>query len=194
MRHPAGTYEGRRRKRWERFEDEYAQRILSGMEPSTREQVEISLKHFKRIIKPKIVDAIKTQTIDDFISKRRLDKGAKPNSKVSPATINRDLRHLRAVLSFAHEWRYLARMPRFRMVREPEKLPRYVIPEHFAAIYHHCDVATRPLDLPYDAADWWRALITYCYMTGWRISEPLAVLSCFSWNWNVIVFVRRIFV
>jgi len=60
-------------------------------------------------------------------------------------------------------------------VREPEKEPIFVTPEHFAAIYKACDVAQVPRNLPYPPADWWRALISFCYMTGWRISEPLAV-------------------
>lgn len=61
------------------------------------------------------------------------------------------------------------------MVREAKKLPRYVTPEHFAAIYKACDVARMPRGLPYEPADWWRGLLIFCYMTGWRISEPLAL-------------------
>ena len=34
-----------------------------------------------------------------------------PDSTVSPATINKELRHLKAVLRKAHEWGYLPKMP-----------------------------------------------------------------------------------
>lgn len=66
-------------------------------------------------------------------------------------------------------------VPKFRMVKEPGKLPRYVTPEHFALIYTACNVAVRPEGLPYPAETWWQALLVFNYMTGWRISEPLAL-------------------
>ena len=44
---------------------------------------------------------IRTQTIDDYKAKRRQEPGKKANSTVSPATINKELRHLRAVLRVA---------------------------------------------------------------------------------------------
>jgi integrase len=42
-------------------------------------------------------------------------------------------------------------------------------------MYGACDVARFPYDLPYPAADWWRALLGMAYMTGWRIGELLAL-------------------
>ena len=42
-------------------------------------------------------------------------------------------------------------------------------PEHFAVIYQACDVATAPAGNNYSAADWWRSLLMFDYMTGWRI-------------------------
>jgi integrase len=86
-----------------------------------------------------------------------------------------ELRHLRAVLRVANEWGYLPKMPRIRMVKEPQKLVRYVTPEHFAAIYAACDAAQRPQSKVYSAADWWRAFLVYLYMTGCRVNEPLAL-------------------
>ena len=62
------------------------------------------------------------------------------------------------------------------MEKEPKKLPVYVTPEHFAAIYAACDQAKLPADLPgVQPGDWWRALLVMGYMTGWRISELLAL-------------------
>jgi integrase len=63
------------------------------------------------------------------------------------------------------------------MIREPVKLPRYVTPEHCAAMLRACEGARLPRnpDQHYPAADWWRALLVMAYMTGWRISELLAL-------------------
>ncbi len=61
------------------------------------------------------------------------------------------------------------------MEKVPQKLARYVTGEHFAVMDEKCEVACFPADLPYPAADWWRALLVTGYMTGWRISELLAL-------------------
>jgi integrase len=171
----AGTYFADNRKSWKDFRDEYERRILAGMQPSTKRNTEESLDNFEELAKPVKVQAIKTATIDDFVAERRKQPGKKPGSTVSPATVNKDLRHLKAVLRVAHEWGYLPKLPKVRMLREPKKLARYVSGEHFAAIYQACSSATFPAGLPYPAADWWRGLLTMCYMTGWRISEVLSL-------------------
>ena len=171
----AGTYQADSRKRWGTFRKEWESKIGSGMQPQTKRCTLDALDHFERIIRPGQVQKIRTQTLDEYVSKRRLEKGKKAGSVVSPATINKELRHLRAVLRIAFEWSYLSKMPRVRMLREPEKLVRYVTPEHFAAIYAACDAAKRPASDVYTAADWWRALLIFQYMTGWRVNEPLAL-------------------
>jgi integrase len=66
-------------------------------------------------------------------------------------------------------------VPKFRKLKEPEKLTRYVTDEDFKSIYEACEHAHLPR-LPgehYTPAEWWRALITMAHLTGWRISEPL---------------------
>ena len=69
-------------------------------------------------------------------------------------------------------------VPTFHTLREPKKLPLYVTPEHFAAIYQACEVAVAPATSNYSAADWWRAMLMFAYMTGWRIGEILSL----AWN------------
>lgn len=170
-----GTYQRDARKKWDDFRGEHDKRILAGMEAPSRRVVTDALEHFQRLAKPKKMATIRTQTIDDFIARRRLERGKCKGDLVSPATVNKELRHLKAALRIAHEWGYLPVIPKFRMLKEPGKLATYITPEHFAAIYAACDKAKLPRELPYPAADWWRGLIVMGYMTGWRISELLAV-------------------
>jgi integrase len=169
------TYKTKSTVLWDDFVQEYTERILDGLEPRTRLCATDALAHFKKHVRPVKVYYLDTPSIDLFISKRRGDRGKKPGSKVSPATINKDLRHLKAALRVAVEWGYLPKVPRFRMEKVGKKLVRYVTPEHFAAIYRACDTATMPKGLPFPAVDWWRGLFVFAYMTGWRISEILAL-------------------
>ena len=171
----SGTYESNAKKTWDDFRKEFEAKIADGMLPSTRRLVLETLGQFERVINPKRIGAIKTQTIDEYRSNRRGDRGKKKGDKISPATVNRELRHLRAILRKAFKWGYLPTMPDFQFEKEPRKLPRYVNPEHFAAIYHACWEVKEPADLPYPPADWWRGLLITGYMTGWRISELLAL-------------------
>lgn len=170
-----GTYQSNARKTWEQFRQDYDERILPGMSPKTRLCVESSLAHFERIIRPVRVSAIKTQTIDDFIAARRQEPGLKKGSLLSPASINHDLRHIKAALAVAVEWDYLTDLPKFRMEKVPKKLPCYVTGEHFAIIYQAADQVRLPADLHCTAADWWRALLVMGYMTGWRISDMMGL-------------------
>jgi integrase len=170
-----GTYRVHNKTTWESFVKEYDERILAGLAPRTRAQANTSLNHFARIVKPVRVFAIGTAHIDQFIAARRLEPGDKKGSLLSPASINHDLRHLKAALRVAREWGYLPSLPRVRMEKVVKKLPTYVTGDHFALIYAACDQARLPADLPYPVADWWRALVVMGYMTGWRISDMLGL-------------------
>jgi integrase len=172
------TYQGQEggRKTWKEFREEYERRVLEGLATRSRLASVISLDHFERIAKPAKVSAIRTQTIDDFIAERRKDRGRRPGDPISPASINKDLRHLKAALAVAVEWGYLTKAPKVRMVKAAKKLSRYVPGEHFAAIYQACETARMPEGLPnISPADWWRALLAMGYMAGWRIGDMLAL-------------------
>jgi integrase len=170
-----GTYQSNDKKTWKEFREEFRKKILSKKVARTRAEMETALEHFERIISPHRMSAIKTQTIDDFVAKRRQEAGKKEGDLVSPATVNKDLRHLRAAIRKAAKWGYIPKLPDFEFEKEPKRLPLYVTAEHFAEIYAKCDKAKLPNDLPYPAEDWWRNLIVLAYMTGWRISEILAM-------------------
>jgi integrase len=169
-----GTYQDKGKATWQEFRAEYDAQILPGLAVRTRDEVVAALAHFERIVGPKRMAVLVTNHIDQFIARRREDRGKKRGSLTSPATINKDLRHLRAVFMVAKEWKYLKDVPRFRMEKAPKKLATYTGPEHFAAIYQACEHATRPADISGIApADWWRGLLVTAYMTGWRIGDLL---------------------
>ena len=131
-----------------------------------------TLNHFERIIRPKRLAGIKTGTIDEYVAARRVEPNRKNGQPVSPATINKELRTIRAVLRKAVRWGYLARAPEFEFLREPGRLITYLPPEDFGTIYAACDAARWPDGGLFSPADWWRGLLVMAYMTGWRIGGP----------------------
>jgi integrase len=170
-----GTYRSKAKKAWAEFRQEYEAKVLNGLAVRTRDQVKTCLDHFERLINPKRVATLTTQAVDDFIAARRKEPGKKGGSLLSPASINHDLRHIKATLKVAVEWGYLPVLPKFRMEKVPKKLPTYTTGDHFAAIYKACEQAKMPTGLACSPADWWRALIVMGYMTGWRISDMLGL-------------------
>lgn len=176
----AGTYNTPQRATWDKFINEYESKTLAGMQPGTRDATQYALNHFERIIKPAKVASVTTGILADYVAKRRQESKAGPKRKrteklVSPATINKELRHLRAVFRKAAKWGFLAKPPEIEFLKEPGKLPVYVTPGHFALLYNAADQMRWPADLPYSAKDWWQGLLVMAYMTGWRIGSLLAL-------------------
>jgi hypothetical protein len=152
----AGTYQNPARKSWKEFRSDYETKILEFKAPGTRREAKLALDHFEKACRPIFVSTIRTQDIDEFISARRRDSSQRrPGTNVSPATVNKELRHLKADVRVAAEWGFVDKLPRFRMVREPQKLPLYMTPEHLSAIYVGCKVAGKPTGYPFEPTDWW---------------------------------------
>jgi len=168
-----GTYNDPSKKTWADFRQEYESKVLAGAKPQTRRLTLDALDHFERVIKPARVYGIKTADVDGYVAVRRGERGKQPGETVSLATINKELRHLRAAFRKAFKWGLMPEVPDFAFQREARKLPVIIPPDHFAAVYQKCDDATRPAGLAYPPGDWWRALLVFAYMTGWRISEML---------------------
>lgn len=171
----AGLYQNQSRKTWADFVTEYGERITAAMPANSRAEVDRALEHFGAIAKAGKMQCIKTQTVDQFTATRRQQQGRRKDEIVSPATVNKELRCIKAALRVAFEWGYLPAVPKVRMLREPQKLARFIEPDHFAAIYGACDAAKLPKGLPYSPGEWWRGLLAFAYMTGWRVSECLSL-------------------
>lgn len=171
----SGTYQSNTKKTWTEFREEYERTVLAAAGARTKADTLHALAQFERLIKPKYMRTISSRTIAEFVAKRQQERGLKKESRVSPATINKELRHLRAVIRKAAKWDFLTKAPEFDFLREPEKLPTYVTPEHFLKLYDACDSMDKPVGLAFPASDWWRGLLMFASMTGWRISSILAM-------------------
>jgi integrase len=95
--------------------------------------------------------------------------------QISEATINKELRSIRAFLREAHKRGYLSNPPVIALLKEPERIPTYIDPETFAKLYEHAAAAGAPSEQGFTAEQWWRAYMVFLYLTGWRAFEPLAL-------------------
>jgi integrase len=171
----AGTYQSKGRQSWEDFRTQYETKSLTAMEHRSREAAVQALDRFQETMKPKKVSAITSATIDDYVARRSQADGYE-GRKLSKATINKQLRYLRAMLRVAHDWGFIPKVPRFKFLKVPQKLPTFLSPEDFAKLYQACDHAKYPAALPnVSAGDWWRGLLMTAYLTGWRIGALLAL-------------------
>jgi len=174
-----GLCEDKKRTKWAEFRTQFEEFVSSSSSPRTLGEYQCALNAYQRLMKPVYVDAITTSELDRFVARRRNDRqrGKREGgpTELSPASVNKDLRGLKVAFRKAHQWGLLDRIPTFSMLREPERDPEFVDDEMFAKLYSACDTMKRPAGKHYDAADWWKAIITFAYLTGWRIGEILAV-------------------
>lgn len=131
--------------------------------PDTIDAYEYSLLAFEKIAKPRLLREITTRTLTDFTSKRV--------AKVTAATTNKDLRHVRAMLRWCHEQHYLRVLPDFRAasVREDRKLPVVVSQADFDKLL----AAIPKAKLYHCTADWLSMFVRIAHALGPRRGEIL---------------------
>jgi len=80
-------------------------------------------------------------------------------------------------LNTAKRWRYIQDVPKARRPKVESKVPSFISATEFGMLYAACDQATLPGCINSDAGDYWRALLSWLYLTGWRISATLSWLG-----------------
>ena len=175
-----GTYQANERATWDQFFTRYTAHVEARYGASSRLASRISINTFIRIAKPRLMHSIDTAKIDQFIGTRLKETGLRKDDEggplpVSLATVNRELRYIKAALRLAADWGFVDKVPRMRFLKPEQKLPTFVPPEHFAAILRACEVATMPVVPNVTPTEWWRGLLVLLYMTGWRIGQTKAL-------------------
>ena len=161
--------EPNKRMRWTEFRKEFEAHKAATKRASTCIQYRLALDQFQEICKPVYMDSITTRVVDLFIAKRSAQEG------IEASTVNKDLRHLRHAFNKAVDWGVMPKAPKIEFQQELERDPEYINDEGFAALYEACDQMTKPAGKHFEPSGWWRALITFAYLTGWRIREVLQV-------------------
>jgi integrase len=166
-------------KLWSEFLDEYERLVVVNYRShETQRLAREALQRFTTIVNPKLVHAIDRRDLDEFVAKRLKMPGKKTGDTLSPETIKKELRHIRAALNVAHEWNYLRTVPKMPRVAGHQTEKRFMTEEHFDAIMTACEVARKPDPRTHhdvNPVEWWRVLLTMMWLTGIRVGALLAL-------------------
>lgn len=170
------------------FYDETFKRLfLCGAEPTTFDVYAAMLNHWDKLIGSGLcVDEINTHTLAEFKS-RLFDSG------LSRATVNKNIRHVNALLAKLgpagpknrDALGLVSSIPWVRPMKEFTRRPRTFENEDFKNIYREASRMTLPDVDGINCADWWRALLLTALTTGFRRQ------ALFSLRWSDIDLVNQ---
>ena len=153
---------------WEDFCSLFLTKHASLKPKATYDFYERSLRFFTVLSKPKLLRDVDHVVLEDFVNERSLEVG-------SYATVNRDVRHIRAALKWAERRRLISDVPDFGPIflKEDRKKPTIMPEEDFLAMIAALTLA---LNLPTRSCGWWRAFLYVSYYLGLRRGETLSLI------------------
>ena len=114
------------------FADVYRGLHVATLAETTQERFGHSVKHLKKAFSSSHLSSISSQDIQAYHSTRRRDGAA-------PATIDKELRTLRAMLRKAVEWGQLRESPKIQTVRLEEKHRDFLTMDQLEQLVAECD-------------------------------------------------------
>lgn len=173
----AGLVETDSRVDWAKFRSEYETTIMPTWRSGTsRVEATHSLDAFERIARPKYVSRINKKMLDSFAAERLTEPGKKKGDTLSPETVKKDLRAIRAALSIAQRWDYMRHVPGMPEIKGYGKDKPFVTEEHFKDMMAHCGAARMPEGQHFTPEAFWRALLATAWVTGMRKGAMLSLL------------------
>lgn len=152
---------------WTDFVAEFLRHVRSVSRPQTAVAYGHSLDAFTRVVQPRLLRNVATRSLQDFAAGRM--------NEVAAATVNKDLRALRAALRWARGRKYIHDAPDFagsfvrEDVRDPVVIPEADISAMLAALeLPNLQLTQRP-------AAWWRVYLQLALYTGMRRGEALGL-------------------
>merc|ERR1711964_641264 len=98
--------------------------------------------HIERISPVEHIHELDHAALTAYVAARRVEKhNDKP---ISIATVNKELRTVRAALNKAAKWKFVSEVPEIPFTKEPQHEKHVLTDEEFAAISQACAVASYP--------------------------------------------------
>ena len=143
---------------WAKFRQEYEETVMPRWRSEmSRRDARHALDVFAGLSGVRHVDRIDARILDQYVVKRLKMPGKKKGDTVSPETVKKELRTIRAALNHAKKWKYMADCPDMPKIDGYGKDKPFVTEEHFDAIMGACDAARMPTDQNYTTEEFWRA-------------------------------------
>lgn len=165
------------------FDRRRSRGFLDDADPRTVNEYRFTLRKWERLTPDPPLGAIGREALEDFRS-RLLAPPAAPSQappllfpelhrpeasgSLSPATVNKHLRHVRHLLAEAADCEAIERVPKVRYCRTRRKRPRDVREADLSAIYRACSTALYPRLPGLDPGNWWKALLCTACVEGFR--------------------------
>ena len=144
---------------WEDFVKDFLDKHALRKPKSTLSLYRHCLNKFGQVGKPRQLAKVTHTMLEDFTNNRLKQEAA-------VASVNRDLRHIRAALRWAKRRGYISEAPDFKgvFVREDRKKPVIIPEEDFMEIVKA--LRNPKLVLKHRSAEWWRVFLYVAY--NWR--------------------------
>jgi len=167
------------------LERSYLPIFAAGCSPRTIRAYRDSVARFIEVAGDLPLDEIAVDHLARFKAERAAR--SRRGRPTAPATVNKDLRHVLAVLSKAgppgprnrDALDLIARPAWCRPLRQPRRLPRVPDNATIGAAYRAAAYAAEPAGYPFRPAAWWRALIVAALTLGFRRGALLSL----RWEW-----------
>lgn len=161
---------------WQEFRDHHNEHLLAGMKVGTTIAYDSTLNVFERLANPQKLSDATTTRITAFATALR-EQGR------SVATVARHLRHLKAVLRWAHRQGLLLKLPTIDMPKQSKGMRgRPITLEEFERMLVAVPKVAGEL-----AADSWRFYLKGLWASGLRLEESCCVGMMHRvplwWNW-----------
>jgi integrase len=158
------------------YERAYLPNYLTAAHPRTMDAYASSLAAWEKHTENPPVGTVNTCTLAAFKAATSKAVSRVTKRSTSPATVNKHLRHIGAILSKAgppgprnrDAMGLLEHVPWVKPFKLPRRRPATIAQDHLAAIYAACQHAIHPVAGDVPAATWWRSLIVCAYNVGIR--------------------------
>lgn len=165
------------------FRDDFAPIFLLSAAPRTFEAYETTLRVWSACTDDPPLADVTVKTLAEF-KRRGLERRGRHGAR-SPATVNRDLRHVLHLLSKAgppsprnrDALGLLPSVPWCKPLRIDHELPRSVTLDEIARAYQACHVSISPRVVGVSPESWWQAFI----VAGYNLAARVGSLLCLRW-------------